>query len=224
MPTPNASDLSGSAAFQGLLSVGLMVLPAHTAAVRHLTADQIGVQQAEAEALARRLRALARQRSEISEAELAKLAQLAGLTPTDITDIMHRALTHGLALIEAFPELTSMDDHAKNMLIFDAMRRDEAFMNALKRATTDGVAAGDQASACKNACLLTFMMKLFAAQIDAVQRMMACAVLVFPPLVLACAAVMLILMIVAMTKANKEYTQCIEDCLEENGGGGGGED
>ncbi|MET8041991.1 hypothetical protein ABZU25_14165 [Micromonospora sp. NPDC005215] len=221
MPTPSAADLSGNAAFQGLLSVGLTVLPAHTAAVRQLTADQLGVQQAEAEALAVRLRARARQRSEISEPELAKLAELAGLAPTDITDLTHRALTHGMALIEAFPELTSMDDHTKNMLIFDAMRRDEAFMDAVKLATTDGVAADDQSSACKNACLLTFLMKLFAAQIDAVQRMMACAVLVFPPLVIACAAVMLILMIVAMTKANKEYTQCIEDCLEGNGGGGG---
>ncbi|MEU4532757.1 hypothetical protein AB0F49_31435 [Micromonospora ureilytica] len=220
MPTPNADDLSGSAAFQGLLSVGLTVLPAHTAAVRQLTADQLGVQQAEAEALAVRLRARARQRSEISELELAKLAELAGLAPTDIHDIMHRALTHGLALIEAFPELTSMDEHAKNMLIFDAIRRDEAFINALKLATTEGVAADDQASACKNACLLTFLMALFTAQIDAVKRMMACAGLVFPPLVLACAAVMLIIMVVMMTKANKEYTECIEDCLKEDGGGG----
>ncbi|MGC4866343.1 hypothetical protein ACLQ3B_13030 [Micromonospora sp. DT53] len=223
MAIPNSNDLSGSAAFQGLLSIGLTVLPAHTAAVRHLTADQLGVQQAEAESLAVRLRTRARQRSEISEPELAKLAELAGLSPTDIRDLMQRALTHGLALIEAFPELTSMDDHAKNMLIFDAIRRNEAFVTALKRATTEGVAADDQASACKNACLLAFLMAMFTAQIDAVTRMMACAGLVFPPLVLVCAAVMLIIMIVAMTKANKEYTQCVEDCLEENGGGGGGD-
>jgi hypothetical protein len=203
-----------------LLSIGLTVLPAFTAAVRDVDAEQLGAQLAEAETLARRLRGRVRERSEISEPEMAKLAELAGLTPADVRDILNRAHTHGAALIEAFPELPSLDDHTRNMLVFDAVRRDEALISALKRATTDGVADDDQASVCKAACLLDFLMALLTAQLNAVNRMMACAVLVFPPLVFACAAVMLIIMIVEMRKANNDYLECVADCLERNGGGG----
>lgn len=102
MAIPTAEELSANAAFQGLLSVGLGVLPAHAAVIREMDVEQLRAHQAEAAALADQLRARLRERSEISESELNKLSELAGLSPATIRAIGERVHTHGTELNRHF--------------------------------------------------------------------------------------------------------------------------
>jgi len=219
MAIPTADELSRNAAFQGLLSVGLGVLPAHAAVIREMDAEQLHAQQAEIEALLAQLRDRMRDRSEISEPELNKLAGLAGLPPATIRAIGERVHTQGTQLNQAFPDLQSLDNRTKIMLIFDALRRDEAAMAVVKRVAVES-ADDDPSSACKAGCLVDFILALIDAQIDALNRMMACYALVFPPLVMLCAAIMIAIMIYEMNKANDIYTKCILDCQEGSPGQG----
>jgi len=213
MAIPTAEELSRNAAFQGLLSVGLGIMPAHAVVIRDMNTEQLHAHQAEVEALLAQLRARMKDRSEISESELNKLAELAGLSAATIRAIAERVQTHGTKLNQAFPDLQSMDNRARTVLIFDAVRRDEAAMVVVKRVAVES-ADDDTESVCKAKCLSEFILELVNQQITALNRMMSCVVLVFPPLVLLCASIMIAIMIFEMNKANDEYTLCIADCEE----------
>lgn len=214
MSIPTAEELSRSAAFQGLLSIGLGVLPAYAAVIREMDTEQLHAHQAEVEALLARLRARMKDRSEISEPEINKLAELAGLSPATIRIIGERAHTHGTELNQEFPDLQSLDSLTKNVLIFDAVRRDEAAVAVIKRVAVES-AVDDTESVCKAACTLAFILALFEAQIRALNRMITCSYLVFPPLVFVCMALMMALMIAEMDRANDEYTECVEENCQE---------
>ena len=219
MAIPTADELSQNAAFQGLLSVGLGVLPAHAVVIRDMDTAQLHAHQAEVEALLAQLRARMKDRTEISEPELNKLAELAGLSPATIRAIAERVHTHGTKLNQAFPDLQSLDSRTKRVLIFDAVRRDEAAMTVVKRVAVES-ADDDAESACKGKCLTEFALELFAAQIDALNRMFGCVVLVFPPLIFLCCSIMIAVMIYEMDKANDAYTICVADCEEAGPGRG----
>ena len=219
MAIPTADELSRNASFQGLLSVGLGILPAHAVVIRDMDTQQLHAHQAEVEALLAQLRARMKDRTEISEPELNKLAELAGLSPAAIRAIAERVHTHGTTLNQAVPDLQSMDSRTKRVLIFDAVRRDEAAMAVVKRVALE-IADNDAESACKAKCLSEFILELFHAQIDALFRMFGCVVLVFPPLIFACCCIMIAVMIYEMNKANNEYTICVADCEEAGPGRG----
>ena len=211
MTIPTAEELSRSPAFQGLVSIGSGVMQAHAAVIREMDADALHVHQAAAEDVRVQLSALMRDRAEISERELSRLAELAGLSPASIRTIAERVHTLGTALNEAFPELQSLEARTKILLVTDALRRDEASMAVIKRVAVE--AADDDAyNVCKSKCLIEFLLAILDAQITAINRMMSCFVLVFPPLVMLCASIMIAIMIYEMDKANDEYTECVEAC------------
>jgi hypothetical protein len=213
MAIPTAEELSGNAAFQGLLSVGLGILPAHAAVIHGMDAEQLRTRQAEAEALAAQLRTKLRDRSEISESELNQLAELAGLSPATIRAIGERVHAHGTELNQAFPDLQSLDNRARSVLVFDAIRRDEAAMAVVKRVAGER-AADDPNTTCTAQCFVTFMLTLIDALIDTTNLLQVCTLLVFPPIVLLCGTIAMAIMIARMEKANSVYTECIEDCQQ----------
>jgi hypothetical protein len=213
MAIPTAEELSANAAFRGLLSVGLEVLPAHAAVIRGMDVEQLRAHQAEAATLAEQLRARLRERSEISESELSKLAELSGLSQATIRAIGERVHTHGTELNQAFPDLQSLGHRARGTLILDAIRRDDAAMAVVKRVSNER-AGDDPDTVCTTKCFVYFIFELTAELISAIQRLALCTLLVFPPLVLLCGAIAIALMIDAMADANREYTECIEECQQ----------
>ena len=217
MAAPTADELSRNPAFQGLVSVGREVLAAHAVLIREMDAEELRAHQAEVEALHTQLRARMQDHSEMSEPELDKLTELVGTSPAVTRAIGERVNTHGAGLSHAFPELQALDIRTRSVMIFDAIRRDEPTMDLLKRVSVE-TAADSADNACTAKCLTNLILALFDAQIAALNRMISCAVLVFPPVVFLCASIMLVIMIYEMNQANDEYTRCVDDCEEQGPG------
>lgn len=213
MSVPTAQELLESQAFQRLVSVGLEIIPAHLEVIRNMETTELHDHQDKAQTLVKQLRTRMKERSEISETELSALADLGGLTPDQIRSMADRVHTQGTKLGKEFPELAPASELTRNLLLFEALTHHEPTMTTIKEAALNN-AGEDQSNVCKAKCLLTFMLELIETQIDAVKRMVTCTVLIFPPLVMLCASIMIVLMISAMTKANEEYTECIADCEE----------
>jgi hypothetical protein len=144
---------------------------------------------------------------------VAELGPLAGLSQATIRAIGERVHTHGTELNQAFPELQSLGHRARGTLILDAIRRDDAAMAVVKRVSNER-AGDDPDTVCTTKCFVYFIFELTAELICAIQRLALCTLLVFPPLVVLCGAIAIALMIDAMADANREYTECIEDCQQ----------
>lgn len=184
--------------------------------------------------------ALARQMSNATQDESARqdtylqLLNALGIPQADFETAMTEISADLQAVVERRPELGDMSVSGRSSAIEQHLRSQDWYVDALaeelgltgdelrrsiKRDPEDDDAGGGglrdarRAKAlCEAACHATYALKLLGIQAGATAHMIGCGILIIPLLVMACAAIAIAEMIIAMMAAQRAYNKCLEAC------------